>query len=329
MGQLIDAFYSLYPENHQRRCYLFLDRVQNIPGCSTFFDSKNVQVYLTGSSAKLLSKEINTSLRGRSLSFEVLPHSFQEYLSVHEVPLVTKPFGRAAFDVMYQHLVTYFSVGGFLGVQDMKQHEWRETLQGYIDTVILKDIIERHNVSNITLLNYLAKTIIKNTACVFSVNKFYNDIKSQGFHVSKDTIHAYLNHLEDAFLTFTMPFYTESERLKQNRPKKIYTIDSGLMNAVTMSASSNVGHLLENLIYFDLRRKNKNVYFYHTTEGCEIGFVTVDPDGTRELIQVAWDVTDDATIQREQRALHQAEKELGITGRFVTAWSYLRESPNI
>lgn len=86
-----------------------------------------------------------------------------------------------------------------------------------------------------------------------------------------------------------------------------------------------MGHLLENLIYLDLRRKNKKVYFYHTAEGYEIDFVAVDPDGTRELIQVAWDVTDDATMQREQRALHQAEKELGIAGRLVTAWSYLKE----
>lgn len=328
MGLFIDKFYSLYPENHNRKCYLFLDEVQNVQDwhlvVRRYFDSKNVQLYLTGSSAKLLSQEINTSLRGRSLALEVFPYSFQEYLLAQNISPRKGPFGQATFDIMRQQLQYYFSIGGFPAVQSMPQNEWRETLQGYIDTVILKDIIERHKVTNIALLRYLTITLLKNAASVFAVNKFYNDIKSQGYQVGKDTIHNYLEYIQDAFLIFSVPLYTESERVKQNQPKKLYAIDNGLINAASISFSNNLGKLLENLIYLDLRRQHKTIYFYNTSEGHEIDFVTINPEGKRELIQVCWDMADSKTIDREQRALLQAEQELGIKGKIVSAREYLK-----
>lgn len=327
MGQLLDAFYSLYPENHNRKCYVFLDEVQNVEKwhlvVRRYFDSKNVQLYLTGSSAKLLSKEINTNLRGRSLALEILPYSFQEYLVAHKVAPPKKPFGQASFDIMRQQLLNYFSTGGFPAAQAMPQNEWRETLQGYVATVILRDIIERHNVTNIALLKYLTVTLLKNASALFSANKFYNDIKSQGYRVSKDTIHNYLEYIQDAFLIFCVPHYSESVREKQNRPKKIYAIDTGLVNAMSINVSNNYGRLLENLVYLDLRRQNKTIYFYNTSEGYEVDFVTVDSEGNRELIQVVWDIADPKTTEREQRALSQAEKELGIKGRIITLREYL------
>ena len=327
MGELIDAFYSLYPENHNRRCYLFLDEVQNVEDwhlvVRRYFDSKNVQLYLTGSSAKLLSKEINTSLRGRSLALEVYPYSFQEYLVVHKLPSQTGPFGQASFDKMQKQLLNYCATGGFPAVQSMLKNEWRNTLQGYIDTVILKDIIERHSITNISLLKYLTITLLKNMASVFTVNKFFNDIKSQGYQVSKDTIHNYLKYIQDAFLVFCVSHYSESERIKQTKPKKIYAIDSGLVNAAAISFSDNYGRALENLVYLDLRRQNKKVYYYNTAEGNEVDFVAIDQEGKRELIQVCWDMSDAETVAREQRALEQAEKELRIKGKIITAREYL------
>jgi len=328
MGELLDAFYSLYPENHQRRCYLFLDEVQNVTDwhlvVRRFFDSKNVQLYLTGSSAKLLSKEIHTRLRGRSLSLEVWPYSFQEYLVTHKIPPQKRPFGQASLDMMQKHLLDYFSKGGFPAVQTMPDNERIETLQGYVDTVILRDITERHQIANIPLLRYLVTSLLKNAATIFSVHKFYNDIKSQGYKVGKDTIHLYLSYIQDAFLVFTISSYSESERLKQNKPKKIYAIDNGLINAVSLSSHNTYGKLFENLIYLDLRRQNKKVYFYNTMDGYEVDFLTIDKKGHRELIQVTWDMVDKITMEREKRALAQAEKELKIKGSIVTPRDYLK-----
>lgn len=328
MGALLDTFYSLYPENHTRSCYLFLDEVQNVPDwhqvVRRYFDTKNVQLYLTGSSAKLLSKEIATSLRGRSLSVEVWPYHFNEYLTAHNLALPAKPFGQKSFDTMRKQLLNYFSIGGFPAVQHMAPHEWRETLQTYVDTVILRDIVDRYNVSNIALLKYLINTLLTNAATSFSVNKFYNDIKSQGYKVGKDTIHNYMDYIEDAYLAFSVPLYSESEREKQNKPKKIYAVDSGLINANSLKLNDIYGKLLENQIYLDLRRQGKSIYFYNTSDGYEIDFVTIDALGGREIIQVVWDISDPKTLERGRRALSQAEQELGCAGRIITLRDYLR-----
>lgn len=329
MGALLDSFYSLYPENHHRPCYIFLDELQNVDDwhlvVRRFFDSKNVQLYLTGSSAKLLSKEINTRLRGRSLSLEMFPYSFQEYLKHHHITTNIKPFGKMSYDMSLQHLINYFTIGGFPAVQDMPKNEWRETLQAYVDTVVLRDIIERYNVTNIALLKYLVKTLLRNAATPFSINKFYNDAKSQGFKAGKDTARQYLDYIQDAFLAFATACYSPSERGMQNKPKKIYANDNSLIQ-LTSTTSQNLlyGKLLENLVYLDLRRQKKKIYFYQTSEGYEVNFLAIDPEGQHELIQVAWDVSDPKTLAREQRALLAAEKELGIQGHLITAKEYLR-----
>lgn len=328
MGALIDVFYSLYPENHNRTCYLFLDEVQNIPDWQRvvrrFFDTKNVQLYLTGSSAKLLSKEIATTLRGRSLAVEVWPYHFNEYLVAHHLETPGQPFGKKSFDMARQHLLNYFAIGGFPAVQYMGAHDWRETLQTYVDTVILRDIVERHNVTNIALLKYLINTLLGNAATQFSINKFYNDIKSQGYKVGKDTIYNYLDYIEDAYLVFSVPLYSESAREKQTIPKKIYVVDNGLINANSLKFKDHHGRLFENQLYLDLRRQGKSIYFYNTSDGYEIDFVTVDASGAREMIQVAWDISDLKTYDREKRALEQAEQELGFPGRIISVKDYLR-----
>ncbi len=329
MGALLDAFYSLYPENHSRRCYLFLDEVQNIPDwhqvVRRYYDTKNAQLFLTGSSAKLLSKEIATSLRGRSLALEVWPYNFSEYLTAHQIDIPSKPFGQKAFDIMQRHLLDYFEKGGFPAVQFMPPNEWRGTLQSYIDTVILRDIVERHRVSNITLLKYLINTLLSNASAPFSVNKFYNDTKSQGYKVGKDTIHNYMDYIEDAYLAFTVPVYSESSRARQNTPKKIYAVDNGLINAISLKIKDVYGKLLENQVYLDFRRQGKEIYFYITSDGYEIDFITIDKLGAREIIQVVWDMSSPQTMAREQRALKQAEIELGFPGRIISARDYLRE----
>ena len=329
MGALLDAFYTLYPDNHDRCCYLFLDEVQNVQDwhlvVRRYFDSKEVQLYLTGSSAKLLSKEIATSLRGRSLAVEVWPYSFKEYLTAHNIDSPEKPFGKKALDTMRAHLLDYFSIGGFPAIQHLQKNEWRDTLQGYVDTVILRDIIERHNVSNIVVLKYLTSTLLKNAAAPFSVNKFYNNIKSQGYKASKDTIHTYIDYIEDAYLAFPISVYSESDRLRQNTPKKIYAVDNGLVNANSLGIDEINNKFLENQVYLDLRRQGKDVYFYNTNDGYEVDFVAINKDGSRELIQVTWDMSNDETAAREARALTRAEKELGIKGRIITFTDYLND----
>lgn len=328
MGEMIDSWYTLYPEHHNHCCYLFLDEVQNVEGwplvLRRILDTKNIQIYVTGSSAKLLSKEIASSLRGRSLSIEILPYNYLEYLTAHQLEPPSKPFGKKMLDYQRSYLLDYFRVGGFPGIQAMPPHEQLESLQNYVETVIFRDVIERHQITNISLLKYFISFLLKNVSTPFSINKFYNDIKSQGHKVGKETLYAYLAHLEDAFLIFTVPIFTESIRHMQTTPKKIYAIDNGLIVANTFNLSDNVGKLLENQIYLDLRRQGKEIFYYRTSDGYEIDFITKDNQGKYESIQVVWEANDPHTMEREKRALLQAEKELGFPGRLIDYTSYLQ-----
>lgn len=333
MGELVDALYTLQPDLHDHRCYLFLDEVQNVEGwplvIRRLLDTKNVEIYITGSSAKLLSKEIATSLRGRSLSIEIQPYNFQEYLLSQEIPLPSKPFGKKLLDQYRTHLLEFFQKGGFPGVQLLPTHERTETLQNYVEVVVFRDIVERHKVSNIKLLKYFTHVLLKNVASRFSINKLYKDISSQGYKVGKDTLHSYLEHLEDAFLIYTIPIFTESIRASETTPKKIYAVDNGLINANTFNLSLNFGKLLENQVYLDLRRQRKEIFYYHTSEGYEVDFVTKDREGRYEMIQVVWDNKDPSTYEREERALRSAEKELGIKGRIIDWETYLINNETI
>lgn len=328
MGKLIDTFYTLFPENHSRTTYLFFDEVQNIPEWALvirrLFDSKKAQLYITGSSAKLLSKEIATSLRGRSIETEIWPFSFLEFLDAHKQTIPKAPFGKKALDLLRQHLLTYLDIGGFPGVQPLHPAARLQTLQGYVETVILRDIIERHKVTNVQLLRYMITTLIKNAAAPFSINKFYNDIKSQGYKVGKDTLYTYLSYVEDAYLLFAVPHFSESIRELQTTPKKIYVIDSGLLRANTFSQADNFGKEFENLIYVDLRRQGKDVYYYKTKSGYEVDFVVTSKNEKPKLLQVAWDINDPETLEREERALRDAESELGIPGELIDLQEYLR-----
>lgn len=328
MGEMVDALYTLQPDLHHHRCFLFLDEVQNVEGwplvIRRLLDTKDMEIYITGSSAKLLSKEIATSLRGRSLSIEIQPYNFIEYLASEEIPLPTKPFGKKVLDLYRLHLLAFFQKGGFPGVQSLLRHERIEALQNYVEVVVFRDIVERHHVSNIKLLKYFTHTLLKNTASRFSINKFYKDMMSQGYKVGKDTLYTYLGHLEDSFLVYPVPLFTESLRTLETTPKKIYAVDNGLINANTFNFSMNFGKLLENQVYLDLRRQKKDIFYYVTSEGYEIDFITRDQEGRHEIIQVVWDHQNDpTTFEKEERALKSAEKELGIKGRILDWQDYL------
>lgn len=328
MGEMIDALYTLQPDLHNDRCYLFLDEVQNVEGwplvVRRLLDTKDVEIYITGSSAKLLSTEIATSLRGRSFSMEIQPYNFKEYLASQEIPLPSKPFGKKILDQYRAHLLSFFQKGGFPGIQSLSLKEVVEILQNYVEVVVFRDIVERYRVSNIKLLKYFVNVLLKNAASKFSINKFYKDMSSQGYKAGKDTLYTYLEYLEDAFLIFTVPIFTESLRVLETTPKKVYAVDNGLINANTFNFSLNLGKLLENQVYLDLRRQKKKIFYYNTSEGYEVDFITRDQEGQYEMIQVVWDQSDPETFEREERALKSAEKELGFKGRIIDWEAYLK-----
>lgn len=311
---IIDTYYRLFPEFKQKKCYFFFDEIQNVSGWEKFIrrllDTENIHLYLTGSSAKLLSKEIASTLRGRSLTTEIFPFSFYETL-IHENPKFNAhPNPGAQTRAFLSNRIRQFLLrGGFPETLTINEHYRIGILQEYVDVVILRDVVERYSIKNIQALRAMTRQLLANPATLFSINKFYNDLKSQGISCTKNTLYDYLEYLYDAFLVFPTSIFNRSQRIRRTNPRKIYLIDTGLINAFSHEPQSNLGHLLENFVYLELLRRGLNIEYYHTKEKLEVDFITTSIKGTQELYQVALNLLDAKTREREIRALTLAMKE--------------------
>ncbi len=317
LHKLPDIYYRRYPHFRDKECAFFFDEIQNISGWERFIrrllDTENIHLCLTGSSAKLLSREIATSLRGRSISTEIFPFSFKEMLEHNGIDMgdAGRPGSRKR-SLLENRLLSYLSEGGFPEVQGIDGRYRVRILQDYLDVVILRDLVERHQIANTVPLRYMIRHLLNATAGLFSVNKFYNDLKSQGVACGKNTLHEYLDHLTDAYLFFQVHLYTPSERARMVNPRKIYAIDTGLVQACSRRIQRDWGHLLENFVFMELRRSYEIIEYYRTEGGQEVDFLVTDRQGRRSLFQVSAGLQDPGTRKRELKALNDAMQECGI-----------------
>jgi hypothetical protein len=312
-----DAFYRLYPGMRDRECAFFFDEIQNVDGWERFIrrlvDTEKVHICLTGSSARFLSREIGTSMRGRSLSTEIFPFSFLEAL-LHQKIAVEEGKRPAAKlrSVLENRFNAYLIEGGFPETQGIAENHRIQILQEYLDVVILRDLVERHRITNVSALRYMIRHILNAPGTLFSVNKFYNDLRSQGLSCTKDTLHDYLSYLSDAYLFFPILVHSRSERARMVNPRKVYIIDTGLITACSRSIKPEWGRLLENLVFLELRRRYSEVEYYRTGSGKEVDFIIRDKDAQYRLIQVTAEFTNEPTRERELAALNEAMKECGL-----------------
>ena len=321
LGKISDAYFRLYPEMRESVCYFFFDEIQNIPGwesyCRRLLDTENIQLVVTGSSAKLLSKEIATSLRGRSISTEVFPFSFREVLVQQKIKLPEKRPGAKKRSLIENRFNNYLISGGFPEIQNISQDYRYRILQEYVDVVILRDVIDRYQISQIIPLRMLVRHLLNSPAALFSINKFYNDLKSQGITCGKDTLHKFFAYLSDAYLIYPVSIYSRSERAKQVNAKKIYVIDSGLIYAYKNHPGSDFGQVLENFVYMQLRRQGQSINYYRTKSGYEVDFISTAQDSRQSLYQVSYNMDDIKTRKREIRALEEAMSETGLDEGFI------------
>lgn len=324
--EILNVYFGKYPELRQGRCYFFFDEIQRIDQWETFIrrllDTENIQVFITGSSSKLLGSEIATSLRGRSMPTEIFPLNFEEFLRFHKLFSVRpKTFGANTVAVLRKAVNDYRNIGGFPEVQNLDPNVRIEVLQGYIDSVLLKDIIERHQVSNVHVLKHLVRHIANSSGGKFSVNKFYNLMRSLSIKCTKNSLYEYLDHLTDAFLFYKVPIHSRSEKARMINPPKIYTVDTGLLNAVTFRNSYDYGPLLENMVFMHLRWSGHDVEYVCTQEGHEVDFFARSKNsGEAQLIQVCWDMSDKKTFARELKSLKSAMSEYAFSSGTIVTW---------
>lgn len=310
---LLDEHARQFPGHLERSgMTLYLDEVQAVPAWEglvrRLMDQRGVELFVSGSSAKLLSREVATSLRGRAMEVLVHPFSFREALR-HAGTEPAKPFERlrpADRATLDQQLRRYLTEGGFPEAQGSTPRDRAALLGGYVDVMVLRDVIERHSVSNPIALRWIERQLLANPGGPFSVKKHYDTLRSQGVSVGKDTLHEYLAHLEDAFLIRTIAMHSSSERQRMVNPRKAYPVDPGLIALFERSGREHHGRALETALLLELERRAFDVAYVRTSGGYEVDFLAHRAGDAPLLIQACLESEGDETWDRELRALEDA-----------------------
>jgi len=310
------AYYRRYPELRGRETvHWFLDEIQLVSDWERFvrrvLDSERVEFVVSGSSARMLSREVHTSLRGRGMETVIRPFSFREFLRHRgdEPEQEATRWTGAERSLVEKRFREYLVEGGFPEVQQLAPGLRVELLQSYVDTVLFRDVVERYGISQVAALRWLVRQGLRNPAGTFSAHRLYLDLKAQGHGVAKDAVHAMLGHLLDAFLFSAVPLATESERRRNSNPRKLFPVDPGLIGAFDTSGRSNLGRALETVVLNELERRKADVGYVKTSDGFEVDFHVRHLAGDEELLQVCADPTAADTMDRELRALQAATAE--------------------
>ncbi len=320
---ILEAYFELYPENKGKKIYAFFDEIQNVNGWEVavrrMYDREKVRIFITGSSSKLLSKEIATALRGRTISYELQPFSFLEILRAKGIDLTPNLLYSSKRFHIKKLLNEYMKFGGFPEVVlENDENTKIRILQEYLNTIFFRDLVERYSVRNTILLKEIIRFLISNISRYFSVSKFYKLVK-QNFKVTKRTILNYCSYLEDVRLTlFVKKFGSLKEQMVN--PRKIYCIDVGFKTASGFYTSEDLGRIAENLVFLKLREKQLRdplVEIYYWKQKQEVDFIVKRGKKIEEIIQVCWDVEE--AKEREIKGILNAAKFFRIKkGTIIT-----------
>lgn len=327
----LSVFLPTYFENHtpakNHKIYLFLDEIQNMPYWGkwvrrVYDKEKNVKIFITGSSSKLLSREISSSLAGRTITVKIYPMSFKEFLKTKKTEFKLERLTNKQEAIIKKHLKEYVLYGGFPEV--ILEKEKTLILQGYYDSIFYHDIIERYGVKNLKLLDLLLGLMISYSSRKISFTKLENIIKSMGYKVSKATLIEYANYAQKVFFLYLVPILSYKIKDQLQYPKKIYCIDTGLANALSMKFRKELWALYENLVFIELTRRNKDIYYWKG-EDVEVDFVIKEGVKVKEIIQVSYDISNEKTKKREIKGLLNAMQEFKLKKGLVITKDYENE----
>lgn len=306
--------------------FIFLDEIQNLNNWERFvysiFEKKQYFIFITGSS-KLLSKEIATQLRGRSLSTLILPFSFKEFLSYKKVE-VEKIIPTTKENEVKNLLRVYLRDGGFPDLIFTEVNR-RNFFRDYIDLVVFRDIIERFKIKGSYLIKLMIANMLSSFSSEFSINKLFNALKSQGIKVSKKTLYSYASALEDVMFCFFLRKFSTSLRKMMLSTPKIYFNDTGLITNTLINFEDNIGKFMENLVFLELKRREEKgeisaPYYWKDYQGNEVDFFISKP--ADQLIQVTYASNRDEIEKREFKSLIKSSEELKCNNLLIITWDY-------
>ena len=281
--------------------YLCFDEIQSVNGWEIFVHRKleeNYLVIVTGSNASLLSWELGTRLTGRHLDYEMFPFSFQEFCVLKKLKVNTNSFSK------------YLTQGGF---PEAIKNESDEILQRLFDDILTRDIAVRHSIRDVRTLKILSLYLASNCGNLISGSK----LSAQLGIKTNVTILEYLSYLEQCYLFFFVPKFNYSAKAQSVNPKKVYCIDTGMIQSVTLSSNADMGRMLENAVFIELRRRTKNIWYY-SESSFECDFLYGHDSVPENAVQVCYELTSE-NREREVRGLVETCKKFpGVKPLIVT-----------
>jgi predicted AAA+ superfamily ATPase len=303
----LNVFFEAIKEINPDFKYLLLDEIQNVEGWELFVNRlkrSGYNIIITGSNSKLLSKELATHLTGRHFSIHLYPFSFREFIEFKGLQLKRDDFylteKRAAIIRLFN---TYMESGGF--PEALKIEANGVYLRELFDKIITRDIISRYGIKYGRALKEIALFAVSNFGSRITYNKIRDVFQVKSVHTVKN----YLNYLEEAYLLFQLNPFSFKIKEQIREPRKIYSIDTGLINAIAPKVTTDYGKLLENLVFLELKRRNSEVYFYHRPD-YEVDFVIKNGLKIGQLIQVCYSLANSDAQKREKKPLLKASEEL-------------------
>lgn len=292
------------------RLYFFLDEIQNVTGwerwVNRLYENENIKIFITGSNASLLSSEISTALTGRNRTVTNFPFSFGEFLTFKNFRLQENDFyqtrKRAVIKGFFQE---YLRLGGYPEIIKINDPT---LLEQYFKDIIYRDILPRYSIKKIKEIRELCLFLASNLASIHSYNKLQSLIGVK----SINTVKTYLEILEEAFLFFRINLFDYSIKRQIYNPSKIYIIDTALGNSISFKFSEDIGHIYENLVFLELKRRNKETYYWKSKKGKEVDFLIKKGLNIEEAIQVSYNLDYKKTLNREIESLLMAKDEFKI-----------------
>ena len=313
---IVVAYQELYAGISLRDAYLFFDEIQLAEGWQSFvrriYEEQCPNIFITGSNSQMLSSEIASTLRGRSLQYEEYPLSFNEMCRFRGVDTnVYSDTSRAQLATLFDE---YLSFGGFPEVVLADPHLKDRILSDYFYLMLYRDLVEHFNINPATTARYFIRRVMENITKPTSVNKIYKELKSQGLAVSKDTVYSLAEQYEAVYLFLPLYRYTGSVQRSTTSDTKFYCIDMGLRKQTLRPQNDDNGKMLENAVFLHLRRSldaSHTLTYYKGNKECD--FVLSHHGEVEHLVQVSWDISDPQTLQREVEGIAEAAQATGCT----------------
>jgi predicted AAA+ superfamily ATPase len=322
----LDEIYESYLSelNPELDNYIFIDEAQRKKDWEKWIRKKYdlrhaANFFVSGSSSGLLKKEYSSLLTGRNVSMDVFPVSYHEFLDFSGIAIKnTEIITTETKSKVLFHLKKYLEFGGFPEVFFIDENYKRRLLNQYFEDMIYRDIVDRYS-TNPAKTKELAVYLLTNFANPVSMRNVRNALG-----LGLETISMYTAYMVEAYLFFMVPIYSPSLKVQSVNPKKIYCIDTGLRNAVSFKFSEDLGRAAENAVFIELKRREKEV-FYWKGNGGEVDFIVKEGLDVDEAIQVCWDPEDEHTRKRETKALYRAMEEFDLHRGIVVTEDYEME----